>query len=534
MKLRTRIAIILLLVVAVFVAATYLLQSKVVLQSFLRLETEDAENNILRCDEAVSREIKSLQDMANDWAFWDDAYAFMVDRNEAFLESNLQVDSILETQRLCLLYFVGLDGTVVWGHSWNADTGELMELPGFPPDRWPEAHVLLAHRTTQKNISGLVLTEQGVILVAASKVLPTNAAGESRGTMVMGRLLGEELRQSVKDQVKMQLDLWARSDADMPEEAQRVFGSIAPGEPRHMEDAGGKTLRVYRMRQDLWGKPALLMCATLPREISAQGGVALGVTLGALLAASAVMMFILGAFLELAIVQPLRRLTRLAAHIAHSEDLSQRLSLRDSSEVGQLARAFDGMLERLEADAKEREQLAQKLERLSLEDGLTGLANRRRFDAVIDAEWRRAMRHGQPIALLMIDIDYFKRYNDHYGHPGGDEVLRQVGQELALSARRAGELAARYGGEEFAIILPSKTVEEACADAERIRAGMETRAIAHEQSEAASHVTLSIGVASCVPARGQSWADLIAKADAALYQAKIYGRNRVELPPDTV
>ncbi len=160
-------------------------------------------------------------------------------------------------------------------------------------------------------------------------------------------------------------------------------------------------------------------------------------------------------------------------------------------------------------------------------DGLTGIANRRHFDVDIEKEVRRAKRALATLSLALIDIDYFKAYNDHYGHQQGDECLIQVATALSEMMRRPGDLVARYGGEEFAIILPDTDAEHALIIAEMIRSSIEERLLEHASSSVATHVTISIGVTTRTPDHHLEVADLIGNADRALYQAKRAGRNRV-------
>lgn len=187
---------------------------------------------------------------------------------------------------------------------------------------------------------------------------------------------------------------------------------------------------------------------------------------------------------------------------------------------------------------------AEELRRLTTTDSLTGIANRRAFEEALNQEWRRTMRHHTPLSLLMIDVDYFKRFNDSYGHVAGDQCLRTVAQALARLARRAGELAARYGGEEFAVLLPQTDIAAARRLGELMCQAVREQAIAHEGSAVAPFVTISIGVA-CIAglppsagaqarngagdeapaAAGAVW--LVETADRALYEAKLAGRNRV-------
>jgi diguanylate cyclase (GGDEF)-like protein len=185
-------------------------------------------------------------------------------------------------------------------------------------------------------------------------------------------------------------------------------------------------------------------------------------------------------------------------------------------------------MERLVAQKTEAlRQANEHLSRLSFLDALTGLANRRRFDEVLHEEWNRAARGRTPLALLIADIDSFKSYNDALGHQEGDRCLAAVAGVFLSHARRAGDLAARYGGEEFVLLIPGTERASALAIAEEVRAACEALAIAHPASPVAPVVTLSLGVAVCIPSDGLSIDELILAADTALYRAKHEGRNRV-------
>ncbi len=192
--------------------------------------------------------------------------------------------------------------------------------------------------------------------------------------------------------------------------------------------------------------------------------------------------------------------------------------------------AYVRLLERNEAFRALREskqKLAEaniKLQQLADMDGLTGLANRCRFDNVLKIEWQRAQRNQETLSLLMCDIDFFKLYNDSHGHLAGDECLKKVASVLGASLRRPGDLAARYGGEEFTLVLPHTTAEGAMTVAEHCRQQVEALALPNQPER---NVTLSIGVASMVPMSDSAPRNLIDNADRALYQAKHAGRNRV-------
>ncbi|HLO65153.1 MAG TPA: diguanylate cyclase [Azonexus sp.] len=162
-------------------------------------------------------------------------------------------------------------------------------------------------------------------------------------------------------------------------------------------------------------------------------------------------------------------------------------------------------------------------------DALTGIANRRSFDEKLEIEWCRAQRSAQSIALILADVDHFKRYNDHYGHVAGDACLKAVAAILQREIFRPADLAARYGGEEFAIILPGTDLQGAQTVAERLRSELERTALPHLASDVAPWVTMSLGVVATVPGRETSSTWLISAADKAMYKSKAEGRNRVSV-----
>lgn len=168
-----------------------------------------------------------------------------------------------------------------------------------------------------------------------------------------------------------------------------------------------------------------------------------------------------------------------------------------------------------------------ELLRLSNQDGLTGLSNRRYFDEYIDAQWKLAIRDQSPFSLLMIDVDGFKQYNDTYGHLAGDEVLKKIAMVMRQRFLRPTDLPARFGGEEFAVILPATPLAPIQSMGEDLRRGVEELCILHSASDIGEYITISVGGASIIPKTGESFLQLIDRADEALYEAKELGKNRV-------
>ncbi|WP_181256753.1 diguanylate cyclase domain-containing protein [Merismopedia glauca] len=168
----------------------------------------------------------------------------------------------------------------------------------------------------------------------------------------------------------------------------------------------------------------------------------------------------------------------------------------------------------------------QKLHQLAMLDGLTGIGNRRRFDEYLQQEWRRLQREEKPLSLILCDVDFFKLYNDYYGHQAGDECLKQVAQAISRGIKRSSDFVARYGGEEFAIILPNTSIEGAIQISKAISEEVAQLQLPHVSSSVSCYVTLSLGIGSVIPTPESCPEILIATADRALYQAKTEGRNR--------
>ncbi|MCU0537265.1 MAG: diguanylate cyclase [Hydrococcus sp. Prado102] len=194
---------------------------------------------------------------------------------------------------------------------------------------------------------------------------------------------------------------------------------------------------------------------------------------------------------------------------AEKEEYSQTLEQRVADRTAQLEKAN------------------QELHRLASLDGLTQIANRRRFDEYLTLEWKRSLREKQPLSLILFDVDYFKRYNDCYGHQAGDECLKQIAKESSNAVKRSIDLLARYGGEEFAVILSNTNTEGATVVAQEIRDRVRQLKIPHQQSQVKDYITLSLGISTIIPDLNSSPEILIASADTALYEAKKQGRDRI-------
>lgn len=212
------------------------------------------------------------------------------------------------------------------------------------------------------------------------------------------------------------------------------------------------------------------------------------------------------------------RVAELRARVASMLRLKQEMDRRKEREA------------ELEEVARQLAVANTELMRLTFLDGLTGVANRRGFDECIGREWGRGLREHAPVALILVDVDHFKAFNDRYGHLAGDDCLKQVAQALKAAVHRPSDFVARYGGEEFAVVLPGTEGIDAASIAETLRSAVEALAIPHAASITADRVTVSLGIASLVPLVGSAPQLLVDAADRALYAAKHAGRNQSLFP----
>ncbi|WP_370462325.1 diguanylate cyclase domain-containing protein [Oceanimonas sp. MB9] len=261
-------------------------------------------------------------------------------------------------------------------------------------------------------------------------------------------------------------------------------------------------------------------------------------SLAGLLSASLVLVLItLGAlfYIRRVIIQRINRLSR--AMQAHWQGEGPPIPTDGDDEISRMGGTFEAFVrarqsaeQKLALANRELQQMNLSLHRLSELDELTQIANRRCFDRHFQAEWRRAQREKRSLALIMGDVDDFKRYNDEYGHQCGDECLHRVAQALAGRLHREGDMVARYGGEEFIVLLPGLSREQARQVAEQLLTTVRELNIPHRQS-VHGRVTLSLGVAACVPRPDARFETLVGEADRALYRAKEQGRNRLSVRP---
>ncbi len=490
--------------------------------SYVRLENNEAIQNLSRVKEAVNKEIERLDDLCHDWAAWDDTYEFMETGSKDYKDANLNIESFA-TANVDAVYYLDRDGVLFWGKVYDLAERKEIQLSVFSKESLAKLYVSFGFKFGAKDFDvgshrrGFVLTERGLLMLAIRPILTSENKGPSKGVIVVGRFLSQSILNKLKNETKVDFSVHT-VNSGLPVELKEVVHEIHSSSRfavKHDDD----NLFMYDVVDSVQGEPVFLIEVTFPREITKQGNKIIGYSVIFLVVVGLIILFSTFIMIQVMVLRPMDKLSR---HIKRIEDGNYhlRLGMVRGDVVGEVAASFDKMVEKIKLQTEQ-------LENLSAIDGLTGIHNRRIFDETFAREWRRMYGEADYISVIMCDVDFFKLFNDNYGHRLGDQCLRSVAEAIRKSLKRPSDFVARYGGEEFVVLIPNTPPEGVHHLAENIRKCVLALNIKHGKSQVHDCVTLSLGVASLIPTQLFSSSDLLEAADQALYESKSKGRNRV-------
>ncbi|HEY9118932.1 MAG TPA: CHASE4 domain-containing protein, partial [Marinobacter sp.] len=465
--------------------SAFFIQRNVIYPAFHDIEVDYAKNNIDRVVRRLEAQRDTIDFTVYDWSAWNDTYSFIQTGDPEYIESNLYPDTFLNFG-FDIALFLDLDGEPVWGKVFDfpPEGGfvnltetyldeAVAEIAGFRKQIDTEAHI------DDQHASGIVELGGVPVLFAMRPIVKSDGSGPHQGYVVFGQFLDEELINTLSEQIVQEFSI----------EPVPATGLPASADTYTLEIIDRSTLSASKI-YSIEGTPSLRATAILPREITELGkeitffGVALLVFLCAVLAAALLALF------RWMVVKPIMSLKADISSISNAMDYSLRASIRNNDEIGALSREFNSMLGMIESNntellrlnaeltskhqkvleiQSELENANAELKRLSEHDPLTGLSNRLALEKKLEQAWEILSRTGDPLSVMLADIDHFKLYNDRYGHQAGDEALKQVATALTEAAQRKSDMAARYGGEEFLLVLPGTDNEAAMEIAASIR-----------------------------------------------------------------
>jgi PAS domain S-box-containing protein len=365
MSLRVKTFAILLVVVLSYTALSYLVQRLVILPSFNALEQEGARKDMLRCVNALRREVQEIDGIVRDWANWDDTYRFIQDRNEDYIKAFLTLSSYKDI-RMNLIYLLDTEGRVVWGEIWNLEREVSIAMPDFPSRSLPRTHALLQSEPGEASLpregrSGVFTTTLGPMLVSSRPILRTNDEGPVRGTLIMGRFVDEALLRELRERTQVVFRWWPIQGGYLPWKERDILLTIPPDAPPLLRETDSRHLAAYAVVPDIQGVPAILLRAEIPREMTQRGNATIWAAVTSTLAGGATVILVLGFLLSRAVLHPIKRLTAHADHIIRTDDLSARIGAAPKDEIGVLARTFDLMVERLQEQTAALREMNQEL-----------------------------------------------------------------------------------------------------------------------------------------------------------------------------
>ncbi|MEZ9785287.1 hypothetical protein BCV08_13405 [Vibrio breoganii] len=517
MSLSKKILYILFPLLAAMVAVSYFAHWQYVFPVFKQLEREDAITNFERVAARFNEDIVDLDLQNKDWGAWDDTYEFIQGENPDYIDANLGVESFRNGQ-FDFLFFFDLAKHLHWHGIYDPDTDSLVYDGSFVQrvvDRLEDKLIKtdLDLFSAEAHYTGLVLLENKPVVYSIRPILTSQETGPSKGFVLRGRYIDPSLVSNFIKQTHVRFKITPVADRTKTYNDELVVTEI-----------DDETLEVSRYVFS-YDVPIMLVESFFPRDISAQGKVAVQSALFTSILLGFLLLFALWITLRKVVLEPVTHLTQKATAITNTKDYKKRAQVETSDEIGELSRQLNKMLDVIENREASLEELLARLKELSITDALTQISNRLKFDSVSEMEWRRMQREQLPISIIMCDVDFFKQYNDHYGHVEGDQCLVSIAKTLEGSVARPADLVARYGGEEFVILLPSTGLDGATHLAKTVLDKVAAMQLPHAKSDVAPHVTVSLGIASVVPSEDNSLLQLITDADNALYQAKQNGRN---------
>lgn len=514
-----RIVVVFALVFGFMGSVGLLLMKNSLLPTFDSLERSFALDSAKRVVSGFDEQMSTVSVLNHDWAYWDGLYAHMQRPDKDFERSNFGEET-MQTSNLHAVLLLDPRGQVRGFGARAFSNGTVAQAADVAAPllrRWEHQPRLLV-----RTECGLERLQGTLCVVCWAAILRSNGMGPAMGTVVMVRELDARILETVAQYAGTAFtieELTAPPDAsEIAMAAWRAsdFQHLSHGDLRAHFGSDVITLR-YQL-QDLEAKPLSWLHIRLDRKLMAQGQRVIKDVLVQLAVVALATGLVLLLTVHWWLVRPIARLRSDVAELSATRQWGETLAYDRPDEIGALTQGINGLLAVLR-------QQVEVLETLSSTDALTGIANRRQFDERLAHELMRLGRRTRPLSLLILDVDHFKLYNDRYGHPEGDMVLRKLGALLRASCRQQ-DLPARVGGEEFALLLPDTDATGASAMAEKVMKALAALALVHDSSPTAPVVTVSIGIASWPTLQEGGATEIFAQADKALYAAKHGGRMR--------
>ena len=484
------------------------------------VEAKSDKNDILRIKSAFQSMANELSVLTYDNAVWDQTYLYIDKKKPNFIKSNF-VEDVYISLNINGIHLYDRNSTSVWSKVYSKDYKKLIPFPTFSqPNSFVKNNLLITQKLIDKNkgkplnISGYIYLENKLILFSANSIFHSNAKGKFNGTLIFWRYIDEQEIKDLQKRAGIKFNINNIDNSSTQNKSNKYSlrtneGMIKVSLPL-IQNTGSINIS--------YQAPARLFDVNWFNHSTV-------ITL----ASFSLILLTLTLLTHFIIIRPILKAGERIKQIVKHNDRTSRFRTKRTDELGSLFNLIDLLLANIASQEQELISHNVKLQKISETDGLTQIANRRAFDIyMIKLFTIEAV--GLPVSLLVCDVDYFKKYNDFYGHAKGDNALRLIATSLQRKLHQETDFVARYGGEEFVVILKNTNQDEAYSVAHNLLQSIKSLKIHHEKSPISSVITISIGIYSFKilddKLRQQSTMFYFEKADKALYSAKKEGRNR--------
>ncbi|QSX34797.1 diguanylate cyclase [Shewanella avicenniae] len=521
-KLRSRL---LLAVAAAFVsilAAQTIIRFNWTLPQLDHLAHYNDQLDVKRVKNQISQQLNLNKNFTYDNGVWDENYSNAREKNIDWFQQNYFIKQTFAHQNLNGIYFYDAQGQLIVGMSANREF-EFIVTPEFT-DPAIYSPLLITTKEVQDNqqlpISKVQFIEVHgkAAVVTSQSIAPSNEHGPSAGTMLVWQFIDDKFVELLSPNGQQLVQQHQGADLDA------IFPHLSSEWGSNDVDAQVYQGRLFIGVKDLQHKP--LIAFSIPQSPRLYDRAIFDSSILAGLVMAIIVLGLFYFFIHKSMIQPVLKMLKTVSYVSLSSDYSQRTGLSGSSELHRLGELIDQLLCVVESNKQILQQQNEQLAALSNTDQLTSLANRRYLDQHLAVLSSHEANRQLPLSLLVIDIDFFKSFNDTFGHAEGDRILRQVAHALKQLTHGATDLVCRFGGEEFVVVLENTDKANAAHVADNLCRGIEQLKIAHGGKNASEFITISIGVATKPADHAIDSQQLFERADAALYRAKSLGRNR--------
>ncbi len=528
--------------VVILLVAFLLIQKLIIFPTFQSLEHQFAKGDIDRVEEVIFKTINLVDRQLYDWSSWDDTYNFIDNVNNKYIEANLNAMTFSNLQ-INVVYFLDIEFKPIWTRTFKFDLEDIKQVENTTNEENTVQSISLLQNELEKLksfssdepqvIKGMFFQHGMPVAFSIRPVFDSEELGTKKGYMIFGRTLDQFTIEKFSSQLhkKFNIQVMTKNSLSMSDFSNNEY---------RLESVNADVLKIYKSY--LFDDNTVFSISTMyPKVITQSGRRSLEYALLSSLAIGVFMILIIAVLLKQRVFLPLSNLAKQMQDISKSKNYKLRATVSSEDEIGILSKEFNNMLTMIEKNNNElndaNDQITKTnatLEKLTLTDTLTQVANRLGLERKLKVDWEALYREQRPLSIIMIDIDNFKLFNDHYGHPRGDMCLQQVAKIFSNNTQRPRDMVARYGGDEFILVLPEINTKAALHIAQRIQNDIAKCEIEHKYNDVSAFVTISIGIAGVTPSATMSVDSIIHNADKALYTAKRNGRNRIEVSDELV